>query len=1299
MALDKELIVIPFTGGLDEGADPHVITQPLLKKAENLQTHKDGSLELRDGTNAVASGPSGNPRMYRYKDGAFIVSETDYATFDTSRDVVSGGGAISKGYGSKLEGANDALVGGYNTRTTRIQLDGRNCTVVAHNRLDQLGRTQINIRVYDGDANVSIFEYNDDDAYLLSCDYVESSNAAVFMTRWESSTPVTSFGAEALGFFVLRHDGTGFTVDTVFVDEPTITAQTSSGVPKAIRQGHCSNTSPDRLNYIINLLPTNSRPQIPGLAPTGDAAWGETLVGRLVVPSVPSIPIFDYITEVSDGATAAYDGSAMVTIGGNDLNGIVAATCSMIDGGVRAWSWNNGTQTAGPALLFYDGIKGYGPLWIAPSPGAKGADRKAWFPGLDVSVDYLESVFLVDQQYPLPNLESNYGALYSYCPNSTLSYGHNFMYGYVQLDAFNRPLISFHGMLYVGSKRTAAWRSSSGVGDTYVGMQVKESIRTLGTVFAVLQSDLSSAVDTVEAHNCHLLSYGVQDANTDNDWDFNLAISSKWFMNIQPVDPGNGAADRMVTDNLAGFMTLREQLPETNYRDLDWIGVPGPSDYPKPFDNIGVIQTAPPYQQYHSGISVKLRIPNSNVLDVETTSLYSQDEIVPHTSPVYRWNMSSSHLLLDLMGGQDPGYPDFNPDPVYWSSVVVLPENEDWRLFDIHTSGGYWDADRNQFVVGGTRWRQVDIDNLWDGPRGLKKYNSLTGDGLPYFDWEDSARRFGPVREFTPCYVRLFDPATIGINTPQNVIVTAGNAMVFDGTNLFPLQWYIPPQPLLLNYRQFLGGRTQNNGGDPARMSVQACWFYKDDVGTTWRSATSFKYDMGVAMFRRGASDPDSQYVADKVLTGFDRSIPIPVPMRGKLGIEYYMTQPTDSTVEVGNLTGDGQMALWAWSDAERSTSGPIYPPEIGDVSPEIDAAYPFTGLSIGWGIRYRKTNTILLYTTGGVLDDEPPIAPSYLAFTNNRVWYTRDGRLYFSKTVSKDKPIGFNGALYVDAPTGEDLVACAAMDENVVAFGRNTIFLVTGVGPNDLGFTGKSNFTVNTLATAVGCYNPNSVVSTDVGIFYAGYDTLYLIRRDANVVRIGKVEDSFSVQNCRYAFYDRDGQRILWYIRKGKDADYFVVYEIERNMWFTWGGGDYEDDLTGSIWTPNGIHHIANDGTILRQDATYNRPAARIKTGWVNLANAMHYKRFRDGYLVTRQNTPSQIDVNYSYDYEEASTETRSYTTVTGDADLGRFKPARQKCAALALDFVVDNPQGAVLSHMAFEVGKKMLGDKTPRK
>jgi hypothetical protein len=435
------------------------------------------------------------------------------------------------------------------------------------------------------------------------------------------------------------------------------------------------------------------------------------------------------------------------------------------------------------------------------------------------------------------------------------------------------------------------------------------------------------------------------------------------------------------------------------------------------------------------------------------------------------------------------------------------------------------------------------------------------------------------------------------------------------------------------------------------------------------------------------------------------------VPMRGKLGIEYYMTQPTDPEVEIRDLTGDGPMALWAWSDAERSTTSPLYPPDPLDVSFELSDAYPYTGLSIGWSIRYRKTNTILIYTTGGILDDEPPIAPTYLAFTNNRVWYTRDGRLYFSKVVSKDKPVGFNGVLYIDAPTGEDLVACAAMDENVVAFGRNTVFLVTGIGPNDLGFTGKSNFTISTLATAVGCYNPNSVVSTDAGIFYAGYDTLYLIRRDNNVVRIGKVESSFSVQNCRYAFYDRNRQRILWYISynvqdglttSGKDGDgYFVVYELERNLWFTWYGGDDSDerDLTSSIWTPNGIHHIADSGLILRQDATFDRPPANLKTGWINLANAMHFKRFRDGYCVTRQGTPSQIDVEYCYDYVEAPTETHSYTTVAGDADLGRFKPARQKCAALSLNITVDNPQGAVLTHLAFEVGKKQLGDKIPRR
>jgi hypothetical protein len=1158
--------------------------------------------------------------------------------------------------------------------------------------------------VYDGDANVSIFEYNYNDAYLLSCDYVEGSNAAVFMTRWENPAPVTSFSSEALGFFVLRHDGTSFVVNPVFIDEPTITFQTSSGVPKAIRQGHCAATSATGLNYIINMLPTDSKPG------TGDAAWGETLVGRLSVPALPGFPLPNLPTQVSDGATAGYDGSAMVSIGGTEADGIVAATCSMIDGGVRTWTWNNTTLSSGPSLFVYDGIKGYGPLWIAPNPGAVATDRRTWFPGLDVSSDYLETFWRpwIQNAPGYPGIGASLLTDYDYCPASTYSYGHNFMYGYVQKDALGRTLLSFHGMLNVTQKRLCrmTWRSGGNTQSSNPNLVAKDNMQTLGTVFSVITSNNLAVVDTIEAHNCQLLAPGHLDPNTDNDWEFHGVVASKWYFNINGGLATTTSGDGLVyparfgdgPTTMAGYRTLREQWLVRSSTLLYNVGNAIPNIRER------VLNGVTPIQQYHSGVSLKLRIPSTDDLDIETTSLYGQDDILPHTSPVHRWNMFEHYaffqdgdafapyedptgrwLLHDDIGAGDlPAGSEPEPRPILW------------RIFDIHTCGGYWDEDRGQFIVGGTRWKQIDIDNLWDGPRSLKRPNTLSGDGQPYFDWEDAGRRFGPQREFTPCYFRLFEPSTIAVNTPQNVIVTAGNAMVFDGTNLFPLLWYVPPQPIMTGQCMYLGINNGDVGENPlANMSAQACWFYKDDVGTTWRSATSFKLDQPMGNFRREA------FSQDAVWTAFDRPIPIPAPIRGKIGIEYYMTQPTDSSVEPDLLTGDGPMALWAWSDALGAQAQPLYPPDVLDVGGELNLAYPYIGLSIGWSINLRQFNTLLIYTTGGILDDEPPIAPTYLAFTNNRVWYTRDGRLYFSKVVSKDKPVGFNGVLYIDAPTGEDLVACAAMDENVVAFGRNTVFLVTGIGPNDLGFTGKSNFTISTLATAVGCYNPNSVVSTDAGIFYAGYDTLYLIRRDNNVVRIGKVESSFSVQNCRYAFYDRERQRILWYISGKSDDGYFVVYELERNLWFTWYGGDDSDErgLTSSIWTPNGIHHIADSGLILRQDATFDRPPANLKTGWINLANAMHFKRFRDGYCVTRQGTPSQIDVEYCYDYVEAPTETHSYTTVAGDADLGRFKPARQKCAALSLNITVDNPQGAVLTHLAFEVGKKQLGDKIPRR
>lgn len=1246
MALEKEYMVVPFIGGLDEGKDSHVVTQPLLKSSINFESTKEGALRVRPGSTLVAAAGPGDPRLFRYKDGAFVLSKTEFGSLDTETSQYNRLGDVSLGYQSDAVLTNDRVDGSFNCRVARLG----DRVVVLSNSLNESGQHVLSFAAYNPDTKSLVQRGTlPGDAFLLDACYQPVANVVVVAAR--------TMGAidRGIRFYTIAAD---FTVAEIHLAAATVDAAlTTPAASISVRQCQLVPGTGNEVRWVANWLAGT-----PGTTAAPAATqWGATCVGRFAAAGAPD----HALREVSDGTTATYDGTGMVAVGFR--NGIThVATCSRIDGAVRVWFVGSGSPVPAPssALLVLDAIRGYGPMWIAATPSAT---PQVWQPNQPGFSDVDGSA---TDGTRLGFLDGRNGCAH----NTTFAHGHSTMFGWLHHTGDNL-FIGWHGVLTWKTPRTKVYEGGAGA------ISQIDYGKLVGCHVARLDQNLTTVQDVQEIHGAHLLGRPVEVGTSALD--IPCAAASKWYYTVKSDNPD---VDLGVT---SGFLALREQIGDSLERE----------------DGL----------QYSCGYMVRQSLESG--FPLSTISAFSPDDVAPNTTPY------PSHVLSYLK-------------PEAGEATKILSEGltageivghtgssshyfKAFARFEIHTCGAFR-MPSGRVVVGAQKWANADPDKLLGGPRGSIRQPSSNTASAPATTWEGYhpyvAWDFQSLGRQLPWYHQLVsgfhvmeEPPPVAADASEYVIVQAGSPHVFDGTNLFPWMWYVPPQPVLACLAPYSG----KDGASGARqMRVQACWAYEDADGVMWRSAPSLVTDHSLHRWRIA---PAGRMDADANISIFDRPPPLPEQMRGKLAIEYYTTHPLEEP-ESG-ITGDGPMALWARTDASEGISdayrkqfasvdgfGVWTPPTstgTADASGNMSRLYELTGLSLVWWIQpsYNKAAP-LIYTTGGVLEDEPPIGANYMTFAGGRVWYIRDGRAYYSKTVSKGKPIGFNANLYVDAPNGDELVAISHLDENIVVFSKTGVFVCVGTGPNDLG-SGPSYQAVP-VASPVGCYNPASVLSTEVGVFFAGPRTLYLLRRDMNVVRIGNIEESLDVPLVRFAFQDRTENRFFWYVdASDASAGHFVVFEAERGLWHKWVSPQ-EVDVTSGLWTVNGTYYAQENGAIRRVDENATRFSASLTTGWIHLGQTVGYKRFRNGYLSLKTNAPAIVAIAHSYDYEDASVESSLESLDGSDGTrLVRWKPRRQKCASYAMSVQVA-PSGAnaqlSLTHLGVEVGAKALGTKIPR-
>lgn len=219
-----------------------------------------------------------------------------------------------------------------------------------------------------------------------------------------------------------------------------------------------------------------------------------------------------------------------------------------------------------------------------------------------------------------------------------------------------------------------------------------------------------------------------------------------------------------------------------------------------------------------------------------------------------------------------------------------------------------------------------------------------------------------------------------------------------------------------------------------------------------------------------------------------------------------------------------------------------------------------------------------ILYTDGGVLENN--LAPScrYLARSEDRLWF---GGLFTpnviqcSKVIIPEEPIQCTDHPSHQVVLPGECTGLAYMDGQIAAFTRDSILLInSSSGPND---QGVGEFAPPRLHTSgLGCVDGRSVLETPEGIFFLSQRGIELLPRGFGTVQfvgeaIKDLQQTSLLDQCGFSAYqaDKNGSYARFGLMTGSSefsvpsVRYIATFDLNTAQWFV---DDYGSETMGAM-------------------------------------------------------------------------------------------------------------------------------------
>jgi len=374
------------------------------------------------------------------------------------------------------------------------------------------------------------------------------------------------------------------------------------------------------------------------------------------------------------------------------------------------------------------------------------------------------------------------------------------------------------------------------------------------------------------------------------------------------------------------------------------------------------------------------------------------------------------------------------------------------------------------------------------------------------------------------------------------------------------------------------------------------------------------------------------------------------------------------------------------------------------------------------------------LYTNGGVLDNIAPPAQSVLGTFKNRMFVvsSEDPQvLYYSKQRLGDSAIEFNDSFKITVNEAKSITGIQQMDEKLILFEDNRIFLITGNGPTPTG--DNNDFSDAQLITSdAGCVDPRSIVLIPQGILFKSNKGIYLLNRSLETVYIGAPVERFNSNTITSADLLQDVNQVRFLCSNGDTICYDYYYNKYSIFTSHQGNG-------ATVWQKTGNYvYLRTDGSVWEQSSAYTDDGAfyplKLTTSWLKTDAVQGLQRVRKAFVLGEYQSDHILKVQVGYDFEPFFRETHTFnysrdlfltkfaeenpfasqtfaSGSSGDLANGvyqfRMHLGKQKCECLRFtiedteDSATAKPevgQSYSVSNMMLEVGLRDTGMKLPQ-
>lgn len=360
-----------------------------------------------------------------------------------------------------------------------------------------------------------------------------------------------------------------------------------------------------------------------------------------------------------------------------------------------------------------------------------------------------------------------------------------------------------------------------------------------------------------------------------------------------------------------------------------------------------------------------------------------------------------------------------------------------------------------------------------------------------------------------------------------------------------------------------------------------------------------------------------------------------------------------------------------------------------------------------------------ILYTTGGKVANFPPPSASFLVTYQNRIFLIGledENSIRYSKSYTLGEGVSFNDGFELRIDQGlEGARAGGVLDEKLILFKGNSIWVTAGLGPLDTG--ASDDLQDPQLVTSdVGISEPKSLVKTPIGLMFKSSKGYYLLDRSLQTAYIGAAVEDFNGLTVTSATLLEDVNQVRFTHSDGSA----VIYDYFFNQWAVFT--NYKA-VAATSW--NGSYIIARDsGTVYKEDKTsfldQGVPVKlKLRTSWISTNTLQGFQRIYRALFLGDYLSKHLFVVRIGYDFEAHFREQYQIDTeaVIGSNTYGQgsyygsdtfiggvlrgneqfeVRPARQKCEAIRFEIEILNPTGfngggAAMSQLVLEIGQKM--------